>query len=196
MYEVKVRIRGIVPLLQHKFASLDSLMEGATKKTGASDYSLEWMDTMYVSPDGFLFQPAAHIEGALVNAAVLFKVKGRGGKTWKDAVRAYSYVKPEEIIHLCGGEPVCAPGPELLRNPTEHLRVDVRRVKINRAAVARSRLLIAAGWELAFRVEVHDDQVRPDVLRAIANEAGRAVGIGDFRPRYGRFEVVEFEVQQ
>lgn len=195
MYEVKVKIRGIVPLLQHRFASLDSLMEGATKKTGASDYSLEWMDTMYVNPDGVLFQPAAHIEGALVGAAVLFKVKGRGGKTWKDAVRAYCYVLPEEIVHLRDGEPVRAPGPEILRHPTEHLRVDVRQVRIKRAAVARSRLLIAAGWELAFRVEVHDEQVRPDVLLAILDESGRAVGIGDFRPRYGRFEVVQFEAQ-
>lgn len=198
MYQVNVRIKGVAPLLQHRFSSeqLDTLMQGATKKTGANDYSLEWIETMYVTTAGLLCQPAAHIEGALVEAAKRFKVKGARGKTWKDAIRAYCYVQPDEIIHLRAGEPVKAPGAELLTAPTEYLRVDVRRVKVNRAAVARSRLLIAEGWELAFAVEVHDEQVRPDVLRAILEEAGRAVGLGDFRPRYGRSEVVAFEVRQ
>ena len=194
MYKVEVQIRGTTPLLQHRFSleQLSTLMQGATKRTGAPDYSLEWLGTMYVTQDGYLYQPAAQIEGALVAAGKLFKVKGQRSKTWKDAIRAYCYVVPDEIRHLRNGEPIHAPGAELLTTPREGLAVDVRRVRVSQAAVARSRLMIAAGWELAFTIEVHDAQVPPDILKEILAEAGRAVGIGDFRPRYGRFEVCSF----
>src|SRR4051812_31839933 len=100
MYTLNVSIRGIAPLLQHRFApaQLDTLMQGAARRTGATDYSQEWLESMYVTDDGNLFQPATHLEGALVKAASLFKIKGARGKTWKDAVRAYCYVQPEQIL--------------------------------------------------------------------------------------------------
>jgi hypothetical protein len=184
-----------VPLLQHRFAppELDRLMQGATRKSGAPDHSLEWLETMYVTDGGFLYQPASHIESAMVKAAGTFKIKGARGKTWKDPVRAYCYVKPERVLHLYQGQPVQAPGAELLHTPTEHLSVSVMRVVVQRAAVARLRLMIAKGWELAFQLEVHDEQMRPDIVRDILSEAGRAVGIGDNRPRNGRFEVIRCE---
>lgn len=195
MYGIDIRIQGTTPLLQHKFAPavLTTLMEGASKRTGAPDYSLEWLETMYVTPDGYLCQPATHLEGALVRAGSAFKVKGKSGKTWRDAMRAYCYVQPENIVHLYESAPVRAPGPELLTTPTAHLSVNVMRVIVNRSAVARLRLMIGAGWELAFSIEVHDEQLRPEIVRTILEEAGRSVGIGDFRPRYGRFAVLAFE---
>lgn len=197
MYQINASILGTSALLQHAFGqtALDTLQESAKKQTGTPDYSLEWMQTMYVNRSGFLYQPASHIEGAMQKAAAGFKMKGKGGKTWKDAVKAYAYVQPDEVLHLRDGQPVRAPGAELLNDPTEYLSVSVMRVKVQRAAVARSRLLIAPGWALAFSIEVHDEQLRPDVLEAVLQEAGRAVGIGDYRPRYGRFELVSFNVQ-
>lgn len=196
MYQINVSIKGTSPLLQHGFTQnhLSTLMDGMKKQTGSPDYSLEWLTTMYITRDGWLCQPAAHIEGAMQRAAGGFKQKGKGGKTWKDAVKAYCYVLPDEIIHLCNGVPVAAPGPELIEAPTHNLSVSIMRVKVQRAAVARSRLMIAPGWELAFTLDIQDDQLRPDVAQGILEEAGRAVGIGDFRPRYGRFEVASFQV--
>ncbi len=195
MYTLDIGIRGTAPLMQHRFApaQLDTLMQGATRRSGATDYSQEWLESMYVTADGYLYQPASHVEGALVKAASLFKIKGARGKTWKDAVRAYCYVTPEQIIHFRGNQPVSAPKADLLSQPTDCLSVSIMRVIVQRSAVARSRLQIAPGWELNFKLEVHDDQNRPEVMREIVTEAGRAVGIGDFRPRFGRFEVVRFE---
>lgn len=197
MYVANVVIEGTAPLLQHSFTknSLAILMEGSKKQTGAQDYSLEWLTTMYLTTSGYLCQPAAHIEGAMVKAATSFKVKGARGKTWKDAIRAYCYVSPDEIPHIRNGEYVPAPGVELMSAPTEYLSVNVMRVVVQRSAVARARLLIQPGWQLGFTVEVQDDQVRPEVVQEILTEAGRAVGIGDFRPRYGRFKIAAFAVQ-
>lgn len=197
MYKVQSAIRGTSPLLQHAFTkvAVASLMEGSKKQTGSPDYSLEWMETMYANADGLLCQPANHIEGALVKAAASFKVKGKGGKSWKDAIRAYCYVMPDEIPHIWNGAYVTAPTADLLIHPTDNLCVNIMRVVVQRSAVARSRLMLATGWELAFTMEIIEDQLRPDVLQAVLNEAGRAVGIGDFRPRYGRFETIRFTVE-
>lgn len=196
MYQIDVEISGVAPLLQHRFplATLSMLMDGARRKTGAQDYSMEWLDTMYTR-DGQLVQPATHIEGALVKAAAGFRIKGSKNKTYKDLFRAYVLVEPDEIPHLRGGQPVTAPGPELLSAPTKDLCVNVQRVIVNRAAVARARLQVNAGWTLNFTITVNDDQIRPEVVQTILEEAGRAVGIGDYRPRYGRFVVTAFTLR-
>lgn len=188
-----VTIRGLTGLLQHRFPDkLPDEESGAIRRAGRPSYDLEWMEGMYTTPDGYLCQPADHLEGALARAAANFAIKGKKGKTWREAIRAYCYVLPELIIHQRDGTPVRAPGPDLRQAPTPTLSVNRRRVVINRAAVPRARLLIAPGWELAFTIEVHEPQVRPDVVEQILIEAGHAVGIGDFRPKFGRFDVVRF----
>lgn len=196
MYQIDVSIRGVAPLLQHRFplATLSTLMDGARRKTGSPDYSMEWLETMYIS-NGYLVQPATHIEGALVRAATGFRIKGSKNKTYKDLFRAYVLVEPDEILHLRDGQPCAAPGPELLTAPTAHLCVNVQRVIVNRAAVARARLQVNAGWTLNFTITVNDDQIRPEVVQTILEEAGQAVGIGDYRPRYGRFVVTAFALR-
>lgn len=131
----------------------------------------------------------------MVEAAKRFTIEGSRRKTWREAIQAYCYVKPEQVIHLRNGERVEAPTKKLLINPTEFLSVNTQRVKVQRAAVARTRLEIAAGWQLAFCLEIVDEQARPEVIEAILRESGRTFGIGDFRPRYGRFEWVTFEVR-
>lgn len=197
MYTVNCSVRGTSPLLQHKYgiAVMQGQMTGAGKKSSASDYSTEWMRTMYVTADGWLCQPATHIEGAMTEAGKLFTIQGRKGKTYRDVIRAYCYVSPDELLHLDdNGNAIAAPKEDLLDNPTDRLSVSVMRVKVQRAAIPRLRLQISEGWNLNFSIFVQDDQLRPDVVRTVLGEAGRAVGIGDYRPRYGRFEVTKFEV--
>ncbi len=193
-YKINASIIGTAGLLQHAFgqAQLSVLREGAKKRTGKTDYSLEWMDTMYINSDGLVSQPASHIEGSLIKASTSFIMKGR--KTWKDAIRGYCFVAPDMIPHRYNGGYVEAPDETLMDEPTENLSVSIMRVVVVRAAVARSRLLLAPGWKLDFQIDVVDDQLPPEVLAQILEEAGRAVGIGDFRPRYGRFTVDSFEV--
>jgi len=197
LYKVSARIQGTAPILQHAFgtAALEELQQEAKQRTGQVDYSLEWMQTMYAGADGYLYQPATHVEGALQKAASAFKVKGKAGKTFKDAVKAYAYVAPEQPHLLWAGQPIPNPTKDLLTTPTDALQVSVMHVKVQRAAVARARLMINVGWELEFTIDVIDDQLPQAVVKEALIEAGRAVGIGDYRPRYGRFNVIGFEVQ-
>lgn len=195
MYQVNVRVRGTTPILQHAFtgATLENLMGKKEKVAGTRDYSCEWMDTMYATADGFIYQPANHLEGAMIRSAVKFPVAGKKGKSHKDNFKGYVYVKPLEILHLWNGEPISAPTADLLTNPTEHLCINIARVVVNRAAVARARLQLSEAWELAFTIEVVENGIKPDLLYDVLADAGRSVGIGDWRPRYGRFTVTTFE---
>lgn len=195
MYTAEVLVEGEAPILQHGFgaAAKTALKSASKQRTGTPDYSLEWMDTMYQNRDGYLAQPGIHFEQAMKSAATNFKMTGKRGKTWKKAFVAYVVVVPELILHLRDGAAVKAPGAELVSEPTDFLSVNVMRVVVQRAAVARARLQIATGWQLKFNVQVIDDQLPAEVLNEVLVEAGRAEGVGDYRPKYGRFRVVEFK---
>jgi hypothetical protein len=196
-YMAEVSIVGTAALLQHKY-ELPSVaeMSDTKRKSGKEDYRFEWLRTMYANRDGLLYQPAIHIEGALTKSAKSFKIEGGRGKTYGDLVKAYVYCRPDEILYVDPdtGDYLQAPDESLLENPTEVMQVNMMRVRVQSAAVARLRLMLNPGWNLRFSMEVIDEQLPPASLVKILDWAGRTVGIGDFRPRYGRFDVVGFVV--
>ena len=48
-------------------------------------------------------------------------------------------------------------------------------------------------WILDFEVQVWDDRITEEVLKMALDEAGRTVGVGDWRPKFGRFIIEEFK---
>lgn len=189
MEKIAVQITGVSPLLQHRYpmATLEEMASGATKKTGTPDYTQEWRKALYVNNNG-VFQPASHIEGALVKAAVAYKIKGGGRKTYKDLFRAAVFVTPEEIPHNI-------PEPkELDTDADKELYLDMRPVVIQRSRIVRIRPALKSGWQLDFEIEVLDEQIATDLVHDVLSHAGKVVGIGDYRPKFGRFIVTHFEV--
>jgi hypothetical protein len=57
------------------------------------------------------------------------------------------------------------------------------------------RPAIKAGWaaEFIFLVTL-PEYISPDMLHGLVSDAGRLVGVLDFRPTYGRFSVTKFDV--
>jgi hypothetical protein len=71
---------------------------------------------------------------------------------------------------------------------------DKRRVNIQRNAVTRTRPAIKAGWKATFIIRLLRPQyIDPKLLLQLLVDAGVLVGVADFRPTYGRFQVVRFE---
>jgi hypothetical protein len=71
------------------------------------------------------------------------------------------------------------------------------RVTIQRNGVTRCRPALAAGWSIDLDLLVNiPEYVPPDALQDVLVNAGRLIGIGDFRPTYGRFAVRSFEALQ
>jgi hypothetical protein len=188
MYTVNVQVEGIAPLLQHRFPmpDFDDLSKGGKKKTGETDYSQEWRNYLYIS-GGEVYQPATHFDGCLIKAAAGYKIQGSRGKTYKDLFKGNVFCSPDEIPH--GIE-----APETLDTDADKpLYLDVRPCVVQRARIVRVRPAFKPGWKLNFEITVLDDQIPPNVVSDVLAMAGRTVGIGDFRPRFGRFMVTRFE---
>jgi hypothetical protein len=47
-------------------------------------------------------------------------------------------------------------------------------------------------WSLKFELVCIDDRATANDIKEILEYAGTYIGIGDYRPRYGRFEVTDF----
>lgn len=191
MYTVDVKVTGIAPLMQHRFPMPDfeNMGKGGKRVSGKVDYSEEWRQSLYTNSEG-IFQPAVHFEGAMVKAGASFKVQGRRGMSYKELIKANVFVTPDEI-------PFGVPVPDKLDTDADKpLYLDMRPVVVQRARVVRLRPTFKSGWSLEFSIEVLDDQIPYEMLQDILSYAGKTVGIGDFRPRFGRFNVSRFEVSK
>lgn len=73
--------------------------------------------------------------------------------------------------------------------------MDKRRVVIQRNAITRNRPAMAEGWKAKFILQVQlPEYVDEHLLNSTIQAAGRLIGLGDFRPSFGRFSVTSFEV--
>ena len=192
MYTIQSRIVGTAPLMQHRYPMPDfaDLGKGGKKSTGSKDYTQEWRDYLYTTKDGKIYQPAVHIEGAMIKAAANFKITGKRGASYKELFKAAMFIGPDEILHG-----VDTPD-QLDADADKPLYLDCRPVVVQRARVVRIRPCFKSGWSLDFEITVIDDELPADVVNDALILAGKAVGIGDFRPRFGRFMVAGFTVQR
>jgi len=170
--DYKVAIKGIVPLLHHKFTV-------SAERHGRQIYEPkeEAQKCLYLNKEGVPIQPAVHIEGAIIKAAREFKMKGR--KTYSDFCKSSILITPREI--------------PFDDEQAGQWVVDEQPVVINRARVPCWRPRWDE-WSFHFTIRNLQPSMMDDLtLRKILEYAGSFVGIGDFRPKFGRFEVVEFE---
>jgi hypothetical protein len=192
-----VTIEGTADLLMNALGveTAAGLEEASKKATVAKDWTGEWANKIYCLNDGTVYQPEAHLLGCLVKAAASEKIPGRRGKTYKDPVKAGCFIEPACIPHLVTAADFQAAnvitGPATAE--TGPVYIDRRPVRVQRAMVMRYRPALTKGWRLSFEVQLLDDDFQGSALKAILDRAGREVGIGDFRPRFGRFHVVRFE---
>jgi hypothetical protein len=75
---------------------------------------------------------------------------------------------------------------------SEHHRL-TKGVRVGQSKVMRTRPKFDK-WACSFQIEVLDDGPTKEVIEEALNDAGRAKGIGDWTPRYGRFTVKQLEV--
>lgn len=69
------------------------------------------------------------------------------------------------------------------------------RVQIQRNGVTRVRPAMKKGWKASFFFLVNlPEYIGVEMVRALLVDAGRLIGLADFRPTYGRFSVTRFEV--
>jgi hypothetical protein len=183
--ELTVRLNGLAPLIMHNGQLADPLnpftkqlkaVTGKRKKTDedhAEIARIEWHASLYVDADGHLCMPGENLEACLIAGAK----KSKLGTQFKSAV----FVDGQPRVNY-GGKKKAA---ELWGDPQYR---DIRGVRVTTSRTMRCRPIFRT-WSIEMKVKYNPDLVnKADVLAAL-NDAGMQAGLGDYRPKFGRFEV-------
>jgi hypothetical protein len=181
-------IEGIAPLLMHNGQLANPLnplvkqmkaLTGQRKKTDevhAELSRLEFKAGLYVSPAGVVEITSEVIESCLIEGAK----KSKLGKQFKSAIAVM------ENAPLDYGEKLTV---DQLWERNEEF-ADVRGVKVGTSRVMRTRPIFR-NWRLEFEVSYNADLVNPEQIQLAVSDAGTQVGLCDYRPKFGRFQIVE-----
>lgn len=172
MLKFNVTIKGVAPLLFNRFPDEEKLEGQSRAKKAVEAKEAQAEKSLYRDENNAIYTPADHIIGAMIKAGVVFKLEGK--KTYKDVMKGGIFINPLKIVHQ-----------------TQKFDIDRRPVVIQRARIMKARARMDE-WSLKFELVCIDDRATAKDIQDILEYAGTYVGIGDYRPRYGRFEVVEF----
>lgn len=182
-YVVSVTLTGIAPLLFHAW-NTEAVAEKAGAAKGSKAKKTDNIESyVYRDNDGNLGIPGVCLAAALANSGRYMQDPRSPRKSAMDLVKAG--VVPLTII--APFEPITS----------KWDFEDARRVVIQRASVTRIRPAMREGWKCTFDLLINaPEYLPPAVMNHLLNQAGRLVGLLDFRPTYGRFTVTRFEVRE
>lgn len=182
---ISLKIVGTRPLLMHADISVDPLhpmtkkhkaLTSITKKTDEVNELIarsEWRMAMYFDEKDGPYLPGFVIEAALVSGGKLSRL----GAQLKRSI--------EVIDERC---PLIYTGPRDVDGLWAKGFVDVRSVKVKQARLPRCRPMFRE-WATAFQVAYDNEVIDHDSVVNSMTDAGLYSGIGDYRPKFGRFSV-------
>lgn len=195
-----VTIKGVRPLLMHRFGP-DALPLEKQEKTGvAGNDPEEWRKTALITKDGQLYLEPTYVFATIRDAAKYTK-KGRG--SIQAAVAATLQVLDGSVLidrHFPGFpnghdfDIKTAEAPP--RDADAPVYLDVRSVRNpnTKGRNVRYRVAASPGWSVSFTILWDKTIVSRAEMQAVLNDAGVLVGIADGRSiGFGRFAVESFE---
>ena len=179
-YVAEVAIQGTADLLFHRW-NPESVEGKAKAAKGSKAKRIDDVESyVYRTGKGVLAIPGEYLRMAIVNSA---KYKQDPRSPRKSAMDLYKAA----IVPLTTLAPL---------GKTTWDYEDRRRAVVQRQGINRIRPAFRTGWRATFELMVNlPEYVAPEALNEVIQQAGRLVGLGDFRPTYGRFQVVSFKVQ-
>lgn len=183
-----VEFVGVTPLLMHSCRGANPLdpdvkvLKTFTSKRNKTDEDhieilrLQYLLHAYHNNDIGFYIPANVIEATIINGAK--KVSRGGGKKMQTAIEV---VSPKV--------PLVCDAPKDIHEAYQNSEfTDVRNVDVDGSLIMRIRPRFDR-WRIRFDINVDESIINPDEFASALNFAGSQVGICDFRPKYGRFEV-------
>jgi len=184
-FSAQVTIEGTADLLLHGW-SVEAVAEKSAAKKGSTGKKTDNLES-YVRRDerGVICLPSEYLRMSIINGAKYRQDPRSPRKSAMDLYKA-------GIVGLTVLSPITNVVGEL---PKVWDYEDARRVQVQRNGITRVRPAFRAGWKatVLFGVLLPEYIHSSDLLEVIS-QAGRLVGVGDFRPTYGRFQVTKFEV--
>lgn len=177
-YIAQVKVEGVADFLFHRW-NPEAVDEKAKAAKGSKAKKSDDLESyVYRDDKGFLCIPGEYFRQAIIHAAKFRQDPRSPRKSAMDLFKAG--VVPLTVLAPVGKK--------------EWDYEDRRRVVIQRSGVNRTRPALKTGWIAEFDLLVNlPEYINPSLLHEVLNAAGRLIGVGDFRPTYGRFNVVKFE---
>ena len=182
----KATLTGVRPLLMHNGQMADPTnpmtreLKEFTKKKGKTDADhaeikmLEWMAGLYRDDNGKIAITEDMLLGCVIGGA-------RAAKKGKQAQAGILGAQPFFPLKFKGpADPV-----DLFKTGKF---CDYRLVVVNRMRIMRARPRFNQ-WSVDVELHYEDSMLNEREVLAALTTAGTSVGLGDFRPRFGRFTV-------
>lgn len=178
-YRVEVTIEGSADILMHRW-NCEAVAEKAASAKGSKSKKTDNIESyVYRNEDGEICIPGEYLRGAIIAAAKFRQDPRSPRKSAMDLFKA-------AIVTL-------TPLASLGKFDWDY--EDARRVTVQRAGITRVRPAMKSGWRVTFVFMVTlPEYISPHLLNEVIASAGRLIGIGDFRPTFGRFQVTRFEI--
>lgn len=179
-YVVAVTIEGTAPLLFHRWNSEAVDEKAKASKNSKAKKTDDIESYVYRTESGELAIPGEYLRQSIITAAKFRQDPRSPRKSAMDLYKA-AVIALTELASL---------GTKIWDYE------DRRRVVIQRSGVNRTRPAMKTGWRAEFRFLVNlPEYVSPADLNETIQAAGRLIGVADFRPTYGRFNVTGFTVE-
>lgn len=174
-------IEGTAPFLFHRW-SVDGVAAKSNAAKGSKAKKEDDLESyVYRDRAGVLCIPGEYFRMAVIAAAKFRQDPRSPRKSAMDLFKA-GVVAIEEL---------CTIGSK------EWDFIDRRRVMVQRNGVTRCRPALASGWKVQVPLMVSlPEYIPPSLLNEVIQSAGRLIGVGDFRPTFGRFIVTGFVIVQ
>lgn len=174
MKNVKVKIFGTASLLMNRMpqATAEKVIK---KKTDVINPLEDATKKAYHDEENGFYLPSDMIEGCLREAGKNIK-SGRG--TLKKIVLASIFCKTEKVKLKCEKKGVDS---RFSIHPSTGNGVMCNRMRFD-------------GWSVEFELEFDEERVDPKTLEELIIEGGKVIGMGSYRPKFGRFKLDEFKL--
>lgn len=178
-YLVDVSVEGTAALLFHRW-SVDGVEAKSKAAKGSKAKKSDDLESyVYRDADGFLCVPCEYFRMSIINAAKYKQDPRSPRKSAMDLFKA----------GIVGMNDLCSLGLK------QWQYVDRRRVMVQRNGITRHRPACYAGWKASMQFQVLiPEYINPHMLNDTVQSAGRLVGVGDFRPTFGRFQITRFNL--
>jgi hypothetical protein len=177
-YCVECTVQGVADLLFHRW-NCDAIEAKAKAAKGSKEKKSDDIESFVFRDDaGYLCLPGEYFRMSMVNAAKFLQDPRSPRKSAMDLFKSAVF----------STSPLCSLGVK------EWDYEDRRRVTVMRAGITRIRPALKAGWKCTATFQVNlPEYVPQELFLQVLNEAGRLIGVGDFRPTFGRYAVANFK---
>jgi hypothetical protein len=177
-YVVTADIEGVSDLLFHRWNNEAVAEKAAAAKGSKAKKSDDVESYLYRNEAGEICLPGEYVRQAIIAASKFRQDPRSPRKSACDLIKAAVFVTTG-LASL---------------GKKEFDFEDRRRVTVQRAGITRTRPAFKAGWKARLELMVNlPEYVSRELLYDLLASAGRLIGVGDFRPTYGRFMVTAFK---